>query len=163
MIFEIEVLNKKVTNGYEIAGEILAGREIIDELWKIRTFTYSLESGRYVANKLADRFHPQGKPVLVQEYYYESKSVVGTTFSDKPGIFVNRYNFHRFPLSQYIRNGAHEVAHHIGFGHGSNWTQDNWKGRMMCKLKGDVEDKNLSVPYVLEEIVIKLAKKRGLL
>lgn len=165
MIFDIKHTSKKVQDAYSIAAEVLTGGDIVDRLMDIRTLTYTSKTPRDVICDLL--FHTDSivsgltPKIPVLNYYSRSNSVIATTFSDKFGIFVNDKHVNSRSSATYIRNGAHEFGHlPMGYGHGSNWTRDTWKGRAMCRILGDKEDKNMSVSYILEEVVLQIAKEK---
>jgi hypothetical protein len=166
MIFEIKHSHNKVKTGYLIAGQILCDRKIQDRLLKVVKLTYTDKTAREVVQALA--FHTEAivsglaPKIPVLNYYSKSNSVIATTFSDKVGIYVNDRNISSRSLETYIGNGAHEFGHlPMNFGHGSNWSQDSWKGRMMCRVMGDFADKSWSVPYLLASLTVQIAKEEG--
>jgi hypothetical protein len=166
MIFDIQFRNQKIVDAYSIADEILSGPEILNRIKDIVKLTYTEASPTYVSD---DLFAIQSQlkegwmeKIPVQSYWYKNASVVGMTNGTKK-IFINENGLNRRTVKDYIRNGAHETGHYpLGYGHGSNWTQDTWRGRAMCKISGDVGNKDFSVPYILEEIVLQLAIEKGL-
>jgi hypothetical protein len=169
VIFDIQYKDQKVVDGYSIADEVLRSDEIIERIQDLVELTYTKHSPIDVSMGL--QYHRKNillnlaPKIAVKSYYYRSPSVIATTYPSVPRtIFVNSRNIPSFPLQTYIENAAHEFGHvPMGYGHGSNWTQDTWKGRMMCRLSGDKEDKSKSVPRVLEKIVIDIAKQKGLI
>lgn len=158
-MFKVNSREPKVIQGYNLASMAMSTGLFLNKLSAIKKFTYTSADGKVVANYLSD--YLCGPVTQVDEYLYKSKSVKGTTFKGDPKIYVNSYNFGRFSAIDYLRNGGHEVGHKLGFGHGSNWTQDNWKGRLMCKINGDSEDKNLSVPFVMEILCLEVCREKG--
>lgn len=168
MIFDIQYKEPKVYDGYAIAGEILCGPDIIERIEDVERFTYTKEASRDVARtvlKARENILNGSNPkIVIKDYFYPSKSVIATTDSRYPNtILVNRKNVWKYEVVDYIRNGAHEAGHcPFGYGHGSNWPQNTWKGRIMRRLNGDTEDMYQSVPCLLEELVLQLAKEKGM-
>lgn len=169
-IFDVQSSNRKVNQAYAIAEKILVSREFIERLGQVKKFTYTQATPEQVVkdfeNAIKDILTEKSPRVRVKEYTYPSRNVVGTTGLDKDpeAIFINMTNINFFDLMTYIGNGPHEFGHKpMGYGHGSNYTQDTWKGRAMCKFYGDFEDKELSVPNVLENLVKQIAKEKHLM
>lgn len=165
-MFNIQTQSKKIIDAYSIAGEILEGSEILNRIKDQVKFTYTTKNPQYVADDLLaiQNQLKEGwmQKIPVQHYWYKNPNVVGMTDSRRI-IFINTNGLGYRTVKDYIRNAAHETGHYpLGYGHGSNWTQDTFKGRAMCKLYGDKENKNHSVPYILEEIVLKIAIEKGL-
>jgi hypothetical protein len=47
-------------------------------------------------------------------------SAIGTTFSSKPGIYLNVRKIAQRQVADYVNTLVHEAMHKLGFGHGSN-------------------------------------------
>lgn len=170
MIFDIQTMNKKIVDAYSIAQEIMLSEEFDSRLSDVRKYTYTTVEPKkiYSSFSIFREAIKTGKAekIRVKAYIYPSKSVVATTgLKDDPeAIFINMNNINYFPFSQYVGNASHEWSHKpFGFGHGSNYTQQTRWGRMMCRLSGDKEDKDFSVPYTFERIVLEIAKSKKLL
>ena len=163
MIFDIQYKEPKVYDGYAIAGEILCGPDIIERIEDVVRFTYTDRSSRGVRLDLygfvswVKNGHVNRIPV--KEWYYRNASVIGTTFKNDPAIYVNKKAVARLSVSDYIRGASHEFSHKLGYGHGSNFPAGSWRGWLL----GDREDKTRSVPYMMEELVLQLAKERGMI
>lgn len=161
-IFDVVHRNKNVQDGYKIASEIILSQDFMERLIDVAALTYTSSSPVRVAHTL-DIWLSRNFVVPVVEYY-DKGSAIATVFSDRPGVInVNNYGVNSRSKLTFLSNGAHELGHIIGYGHGSNWTQDTWKGRMMCRLMGDKENKEFSVPYVFARIASQLAKEKWLL
>lgn len=165
MIFEINNTNKKVQDGYAIAGEILAGQEIIDRLQDIVRFTYTkATSGEVISTLLA---HQEGiisglMPKIPVYQNFINDSAIARTHTDRRGIWVNDKFVKSTKLLDYVGNGAHEFSHSpLGYGHGSNWLPNGgWWSRRMMNAHLEFADKNKSVPLVIEKLVEQIAKDK---
>lgn len=165
MIFKIENTNKKVQDGYAIAGEILASAEFFDRLTDVSKFTYTkLDQSEIVGNIMAqvDGIICGLTPKISVEQEYINDSAIARVYSNRPGIWVNDKFVRSASLKTYIENGAHEITHIFGFGHGSNFLPTSLKGRIMMKACLEFEDKFKSVPLVVESIVYQIAKDKRL-
>lgn len=163
MIFDIQYKEPKVYDGYAIAGEILCGPDIIKRIEDVVRFTYTDHSPQQVAETILYRrqqiLSGMADKIPVKEWNYWNSSVIGTTFKGDPAIYVNKKAIARLSVEDYIRNASHEFGHKLGYGHGSNYPAGSWRGWLL----GDREDKTLSVPYMMEELVLQLAKEKGMI
>lgn len=165
MIFEISNTNKKVQEGYAIAGEILASAEFFDRLTDVSRFTYTKMDQAEVVSMIMAQV--EGivcglTPKISVEQEYVNDSAIARVYSNRPGIWVNDKFVRSSSIGTYIKNAAHEPMHTFGFGHGSNWLPTSLKGRIMMKACLEFEDKFKSVPLVVENIVYQIAKEKGL-
>lgn len=168
MIFDIQYQDPKVYDGYAIANEIIQGPELAERIEDLVKLTYTHFKPVDVSEILRDHIEMMASGraprVPVKQYYYPSKNVIATTFKDEFAIYVNSKNVPYKTVRTYLENGAHEFAHKpLGFGHGSNYTQDTRWGRMMCRINGDREDKSFSVPAVFERLVYEIAKEKRMI
>lgn len=163
MIFDIQYKEPVVYDGYAIAGEVLMSNAFLERVADVVKFTYTKDSSLQVASMLAthQELFMMGtvNPVPVLKYYYKSKSVIATTYSNTRGIYVNSYLLR--DVETYVGNGCHEFAHvPLGYSHGkTNFPPGSWRGYLM----GDREDKNLSVPHMFATIGVQLAKEKGMI
>ena len=163
MIFDIKYKELVVYDGYAIAGEVLASGDFYERIMDVVKFTYTKSSSLEVAKNHSFNVNlfmsGAVNPVPVLKYYYKSKSVIATTYSNTRGIYVNSYLLR--DVETYVGNGCHEFAHvPLGYSHGkTNFPPGSWRGYLM----GDREDKNLSVPHMFATIGIQLAKEKGMI
>ena len=166
MIFKIENTNKKVQEGYAIAGEILASGEFFDRLTDVSKFTYTkLDRAEIVGNVMAqiDGIITGLTPKILVKQEYVNDSAIARVYSNRLGIWVNDKFVKSSSVGTYIKNAAHEPMHTFGFGHGSNFLPTSLKGRIMMKALFEFEDKYKSVPLVVENIVYQIAKDKKLI
>lgn len=169
MIFNIQYKNdskeniEKVTEGYNIAAKVLLSNEFLDAIKDTVRFTYTKDSTYLIATQLemnvkliVDGYAPM---ITVKDYFYKSKSVIATTFSSSPhSIFVNRHNTSRLDLEDYVGNGLHEFGHNpMDYKHGTNHPPGSWLGW----IRGDREDKRLSVPHTFDRVGLEVARAKG--
>jgi hypothetical protein len=166
-LFNLElVTNSKIREGYEIAEKVLLDDELTRRLAIQSEFTYTIDTPFAVAFNLRETVkrisENEHLRIVVGEYWYRNASVIGKTEDNK--FFVNLTGTNRKSIRTFIGNGGHEFGHHpMGYGHGSNWQQDSWKGRMMCRMLGEFADKNKSVPNTIARLVVEMAKDKGYL
>lgn len=163
MIFEINNNNKKVQEGYAIAGEILASADFFDRLTDVSRFTYTKMGQAEVVSMIMAQV--EGiitglAPRIPVKQEYVNDSAIARVYSNRPGIWVNDKFAKSSPLKTFIENGAHEPMHIFGFGHGSNFLPTSLKGRIMMKALFEFEDKYKSVPLMVQKIVSQIAKDK---
>jgi hypothetical protein len=136
-----------IHSGYKLGETVINHPKFASEILNLKDLTYTKEHPLDVWEKFFE-FYNKDFIINVTPYWYRSKSVLG--YSDgRDNIFVNK-NFNGSILD-YLGNCAHEFAHAIGYGHGSNFP-NGWRARLM----GDFADKRYSVPYQFEQIALKV-------
>lgn len=144
-----------IHSGYKIAETVLNSPDFASQILKIQKLTYTKDSPIDIWDKFLSVSNKE-TIIKVNPYYSRSKNVVGYT-NGSGQIFVNTNGALWRNSLDYMRNAVHEFAHDpLGYGHGSNFP-NGWRARMM----GDFADKNNSVPYLFEEIAIKVWRELG--
>lgn len=142
---------RQVVIGYEVAERVLNCPSFLAEILKVEEFTYTKDEPLDVWQKMTDLINGDDFIIKVEPYYYRNKNVIGMTKGDGT-IWVNTNGARDRFTSDYLRNACHEFGHFpMGYGHGSNFP-NGWRARLM----GDFADKNYSVPYIFEEIAIRV-------
>lgn len=167
-VFDVSKVSiKKIREGYEIAEKILLDDELYRMIAIQKKFTYTQDRPEDVALKLRQEMlkfvHGFRAPFQIKEYFENNPNVIGATTFGESIIYTNVNGASRKSVVTFIGNGGHETGHAIGYKHGSDWQQYNFKGRMMCRILLEFEDKNLSVPNTLARLVVELAKTKGLI
>lgn len=167
-VFDVsKVTNKKIREGYQIAEKMLLDDELYRMVATQKKFTYTKDHPEQVASNLRSEMlkfvHGFRDPFLIKEYFEKNPGVIGATTFGESIIYVNINGVNKKSTLLFIGNGGHETGHAIGYGHGSDWQQFNWKGRMMCRALLEFADKRLSVPNSMDRLVIELARTRGLI
>lgn len=150
----IEFNLKHVDSGYRIAEKVLNSPLFLSEILNLDHLTYTKDTPLDVSEKLTTLLNGPTIEINVEPYFYKNQNVIGMTEGNGT-IFVNTNGAKFRYTNHYLRNACHEFAHFpLGYRHGSNFP-NGWRAKMM----GDFADKNYSVPYLFEEIAIKVFNK----